>query len=128
MLSPFPTACFMTNRWRFAIDDRGYLYKCQRHLGKSDYACGNVFDGVEHNDVLDFYETAELHDPSCVDCFMLPICQGGCNANRLLHGNRFACPPSKSIAPDLVMTYYRYLTGEEDAMERTMSRYGRRSE
>lgn len=125
MLSPFPAPCFMVNKWRYAIDDRGLLYKCQKHLGKAEFSCGDVRSGIEENDYLAYYTTAKLHDHTCETCFMLPICQGGCNANRLLYGNRFACPPSKSIAPDLVMAYYRYLTGEDELLERTMSRYRR---
>ena len=123
MLSPFPAPCFMINKWRFAIDDRGFLYKCQKHLGKEEFSCGNVFSGVEENDCYSYYATDELHDQKCAGCFMLPICQGGCNANRLIYGEKFACPPSKSIAPDLVMAYYKYLKGENKPLERTMSKY-----
>lgn len=123
MLTPFPAPCYQTNRWRFVIDDRGKLYKCQKHLGKEKFSCGDVFSGVDKNDYYRYYATEQLHDEECRECFMLPICQGGCNANRLLYGSKFACPPSKSIAKDLVLTYYRYLTGDEEGIERTMSRY-----
>ena len=123
MLSPFPAPCFMTNKWRFVIDDCGKLYKCQKHLGKEAYSCGDVFAGVQENEYFSYYTTSELHDEHCASCFMLPICQGGCNANRLLYGDKFACPPSKSIAQDLVMAYYRYLTGDDELLEKTMSKY-----
>lgn len=123
MLSPFPAPCFMTNKWRFVIDDRGKLYKCQKHLGREEYSCGDVFSGVQENECFSYYATSGLHDPQCEACFMLPICQGGCNANRLLYGDKFACPPSKSIAQDLVMAYYRYLTGDDELMGKTMSKY-----
>lgn len=125
MLAPFPAPCFMVNKWRFVIDDRGLLYKCQKHLGKEEFSCGSVFSGIEKNTYYAYYVTDELHDTKCADCFMLPICQGGCNANRLLYGDKFACPPSKPIAPDLVMAYYRYLMGENEPLERTMSKYGK---
>ena len=93
----------------FVIDDKGYLYKCQKHLGKKQFSCGNVYDGVEKNDTYDFYVTDKLHDDNCKNCNMLPICQGGCKANRLLYGDKFACPPSKSIIKKLVKKYYDYL-------------------
>ena len=116
MLAPFPAACFMVNKNRYAIDDKGYLYKCQKHLGKSEFNCGDVKNGIKYNDIYQHYCTPKLHDEGCEKCFMLPICQGGCNANRLLYGNKFACPPSKSIAPQLVKAYYEYIMkgGESD--------------
>lgn len=109
LLSPFPAPCLIINRWRFAIDDRGLLYKCQKHLGQERFSCGSVFDGIEENDCYRYFSTDEIHDKDCEDCAIFPICHGGCNANRLQYGNKFACPPSKTIMPQLVMAYYRYL-------------------
>ena len=106
MLAPFPANCFMVNRNRFVIDDAGRLYKCQKHLGKPKFSCGDVFNGPSHNKMYLYYVTEKLHDERCADCNILPICQGGCNANRLLYGHRFACPPSKSIIEKLVLKYY----------------------
>lgn len=112
MIAPFPANCFMVNRHRYVIDDTGKLYKCQKHLGKEKFSCGDVFSGPDKNEIYDFYVTEQFHDENCTQCAMLPICQGGCNANRLLYGNKFACPPSKSIVEKLVMKYYQYVTGE----------------
>ena len=109
MIAPFPANCYMVNKSRFVIDDKGYLYKCQKHLGVQRFNCGSVFEGVIENDIFSYYSTARLHDEKCAKCRMLPICQGGCNANRLLHGDRFACPPSKSIIEKLVFRYYQYI-------------------
>ena len=108
MLAPFPANCFMVNKNRYVIDDRGYLYKCQKHLGKIKFNCGNVVTGPVEIDINDYYVTEKLHDEKCAECNMLPICQGGCNANRLLYGHKFACPPSKSIIKQLVKKYYDY--------------------
>ena len=109
MLAPFPAACYMVNRYRFVIDDQGILYKCQKHLGQPDFSCGDVRNGFIENNIFHYYSTEKLHDSSCEHCFMLPICQGGCNANRLLYGSKFACPPSKTIVQKLVKAYYDYL-------------------
>ncbi|MFZ1780514.1 MAG: radical SAM protein [Enterococcus aquimarinus] len=109
MLSPFPAPCFMVNKDRYVIDDAGNLYKCQKHLGKEQFRCGTVFDNVDKNEIFNYYSTQKVHDDNCVDCKMFPICQGGCNANRLLYGSKFACPPSKSIVEKLVLKYYQYL-------------------
>ena len=112
MLAPFPASCYMVNKDRFVIDDKGYIYKCQKHLGKNQFSCGDVFNGIKKNDVYRFYVTDHLHSEICKDCNMLPICQGGCKANRLLYGDKYACPPSKSIINKLVMKYYEYLLNE----------------
>ncbi len=109
MLAPFPANCFMVNKNRYVIDDSGLLYKCQKHLGKPQYSCGNVRNGPIYNDIFSYYVTEKLHDKKCKDCAILPICQGGCNANRLLYGHKFACPPSKSIIDKLVLKYYHYV-------------------
>lgn len=114
MLAPFPANCFMVNKDRYVIDDAGLLYKCQKHLGKQEYNCGNVWDGPIENEIYSHYVTAELHDKHCIDCRMLPICQGGCNANRLLYGHKYACPPSKSIIEKLVLKYYHYVTSGDE--------------
>lgn len=113
MLAPFPAPCFMVNKYRFVIDDAGYLYKCQKHLGKQEYNCGSVYTGISRNDIYYQYVTSDLFDIHCSECFMLPICQGGCNANRILYGNKFACPPSKTIIKQLVLEYYKYLVNIE---------------
>lgn len=112
MLAPFPANCFMVNKDRYVIDDAGLLYKCQKHLGKPQFSCGNVKDGPIKNDVYFHYVTEKLHDERCKECRMLPICQGGCNANRLLYGHKFACPPAKSIIEKLVLKYFHYIMNE----------------
>ena len=112
MIAPFPAPCFMVNKNRYVIDDAGLLYKCPKHLGKPKYSCGSVFEGVAENDYYHYYVTEKLHDENCIHCNMLPICQGGCNANRLIHGNKFSCPPSKTIIKLLVKKYYEYVVND----------------
>lgn len=117
LLSPFPAPCMMINKWRFAVDDRGLLYKCQKHLGQERFSCGSVFEGIDANDCYRYFSTDELHDERCENCAIFPICHGGCNANRLMYGDKFACPPSKTIMPKLVMAYYRYLMDNQSREE-----------
>lgn len=117
MLSPFPAPCYMVNKNKYVIDDKGYLYKCQRHLGHSNMNCGNVFDGIDKNKYYHYYSTYEIHNPECVNCNMFPLCQGGCNSNRLLFGEKFSCPPSKTILNKLVLEYYKYLENNNSFKE-----------
>lgn len=114
MLAPFPANCYMINKDRFVIDDLGILYKCQKHLGRKEYSCGDVFSGPKRNKIYYHYSTEKLKDKKCATCEILPICQGGCNANRLLYGEKFACPPMKTISKQLVKAYYDAIRKEED--------------
>lgn len=112
MLAPFPANCYMVNMHRYVIDDAGYLYKCQKHLGKPQFSCGDVFTGPIKNENYNYYVCEKVHDLKCQKCNIFPICQGGCNANRLIYGNKYACPPSKSIVEKLVLKYYHYLISD----------------
>ena len=112
MLAPFPASCFMVNKDRYVIDDKGYLYKCQKQLGRKEMNCGDVYSGVRINDIYNYYVTDRLHGDKCRDCNILPICQGGCKANRLLYGDKYACPPSKTIIDKLVLKYYEYIIND----------------
>ena len=114
MLAPFPASCLMVNKNRFVIDHQGLLYKCQKHLGKSKFNCGDVFTGPVENEIFNYYSTENIADEECVNCRMFPICQSGCKANRLLYGSKYACPPTKSILNKLVMEYYKYLLDEQE--------------
>ena len=114
MLSPFPASCLMVNKNRFVIDHKGLLYKCQKHLGKSKFNCGDVFNGPVENEIFNYYSTEEIADEDCMDCRIFPICQSGCKANRLLYGKKHACPPTVSVIEKLVMEYYEHLLSKEE--------------
>ncbi|MDR0523758.1 MAG: radical SAM protein [Candidatus Methanoplasma sp.] len=109
MMMPFPVPCYAVDKMRFSVDSRGSIYKCHRHTGRESLSCGNVADGVIANDVYRHFVSAEPSDPECAHCFMYPVCLGGCPSNVLLTGEKHSCPPTKSIAKELVRAYYDYL-------------------
>lgn len=114
MIAPSPVSCYMSYKYRFAVDNKGDLYKCHRFLGRKEYSCGNIFTGVEENEIYKSFCTSDLVDDKCNSCRLLPICQGGCNANRILYSNENACTPIKDFIEQLIYMYYKELSRKEE--------------
>ena len=73
----------------FTVDDKGYLYKCWNHVGRTEYSVGQVLD--EENPWLKQTRTAfgatslgfdVTQEPECAECILLPQCNGGCPDKR----------------------------------------------
>lgn len=114
MIAPSPVSCYMSYKYRFAVDNNGDLYKCHRFLGRKQYSCGNIFKGVEENEIYKSFCTSNLVDKDCNNCRLLPICQGGCNANRILYNKKEACTPIKDFIEQLIYMYYKELSRKEE--------------
>lgn len=107
-LMPNAFSCGMTTRNRISIDADGSLYKCHRLSGKKQYACGTVFDGLDRdNEIYNFFRKTVIEDEDCRKCSILPICQGGCKAQRILYGNKQKCHRIKQIQGELVNLCYK---------------------
>lgn len=113
MIAPSSVSCYMSYKYRFAVDNNGDLYKCHRFLGRKQYSCGDIFKGVEENEIYKSFCTSNLVDKDCNNCRLLPICQGGCNANRILYNKEDACTPIKGFIEQLIYMYYKELCGKE---------------
>lgn len=109
---PQPINCYASCQNVFSIDCHGKLYKCHRGLGRNEYACGDVFHGVEKNDTYNFFCNTELSIADCNNCAILPICQGGCKINARLYKGKGCCAPSKAIINQLVQLYREDLENE----------------
>lgn len=78
------TACFATDPYSYVINTDGLLYKCTMDMADKSRAVGDVYDGVEKN--VPFIEwTTPVVPKKCLDCILLPVCQGGCRAGRILN-------------------------------------------
>lgn len=109
-LMPHSSACGMRVENRFAIDANGDLYKCHRLVGKKNYKVGNVFQGVDiENKYYKMFVSDEIDDPECLNCNILPICQTGCKANRLIIGDFAKCHKIKQSQSDLLAIYFKAL-------------------
>lgn len=109
---PQPINCYATCQNVFSIDCNGKLYKCHRGLGRDEYASGDVFSGVQKNDIYNFFCDTEFFMDECNDCAILPICQGGCKINAKLYNGKGCCAPSKAIINQLVQLYREDLEKE----------------
>lgn len=106
-LMPTCYICGMTTKQKFVVDSDGTLYKCHRFAGHHNLNCGNVFDGVNDNsESLKQFRSTTINDEQCKDCSILPICQSGCIAKRVLLGEGQKCHKIKQVQKDLVRLYY----------------------
>ncbi len=62
----------------------GEIYPCHRFAGNTEYILGNVFDGINRQDIRDkFAANNLLKKQHCKDCPSKYYCGGGCAANAL---------------------------------------------
>jgi uncharacterized protein len=72
-----PSPCMVDLHDAFTVHVDGSLYKCMGFVGHTDYAVGDVWQGMaEYSEVynLDHWRRHE----ECGDCVYLPLCFGGC--------------------------------------------------
>lgn len=89
-------ACFATDPYSYVINVDGILYKCTMDKMELSRSVGNVRDGIKMNNNLMEWTTPVLPG-QCIDCVLLPICQGGCRASRILNLDASGCEIKKQI-------------------------------
>ena len=87
-------SCFATDPYSYVINADGLLYKCTMDMSDTSQAIGNVEDGVKIGDSMIEWTMPTLPE-QCNKCILLPICQGGCRAGRLLNINMNDCAIKK---------------------------------
>lgn len=109
-LMPNCASCGILTNKRIIIDADGSLYKCHRLTGRKDWNVGNVFDGVDTECYAYRHFTSPyIDEEGCKKCNILPICNGGCRANRILYGPQHKCHKIKQVQSELVKLYYEKL-------------------
>jgi uncharacterized protein len=87
---PSPTSAFcMAQRVNaFLIDHEGNLYRCFNYVGDSGKMMGNIRDSVDysHPNFTRLFAFNAFEDEECSGCTLLPICLGGCPAQRVDRG------------------------------------------
>jgi len=90
--------CGLVNTRSVLIGPHGELYKCHRSPGVDSMIIGNIWEDRFYNDVeFAFYTTVD--DPTkikCSQCEYLPVCMGGCQANRVSNFINFNCGTRKA--------------------------------
>lgn len=89
-------ACFATDPYSYVINTDGLLYKCTMGKMVSSQSVGNVTDGIVMNNSIIEWTTPNL-PKQCNECKLLPICQGGCRASRMLNMDESGCEIKKQL-------------------------------
>lgn len=73
---PRISACYFYQKGAFSVDVNGDIFICERKLGHSQEAIGNINEKGAFE-----YDTREISGrrDECQRCIFLPKCQGGCN-------------------------------------------------
>ena len=65
-----------------AVTPTGDLYPCHQFVGHDEFKLGDVFHGVERNDIVEEFKLCNVYaKDKCKDCFARFYCSGGCAAN-----------------------------------------------
>ncbi|MCD8326455.1 MAG: thioether cross-link-forming SCIFF peptide maturase [Lachnospiraceae bacterium] len=72
-----------------AVTPWGDFYPCHQFVGNEDFLLGNVFEGIQRQDIVDEFKCCNVYaKPKCRDCFAKYYCSGGCAANSYnFHGD-----------------------------------------
>ena len=109
-LKPKCSFCGIGGERRITIDANGDLYKCHRLVGRKEFNVGSVVNGVKsESEIYKYFKDSEISNQECLDCSILPICQGGCKGNSLMYGTSHRCHNIKQIKADVVRLYYESL-------------------
>ena len=89
-LKPKGAGCGYMVNGRCLIDGRGFLYRCEHHVGNESLAIGDVENGFYHNAVDNEFLFAPIPE-KCRRCSVMPACMGGCISDRILHDKWIGC-------------------------------------
>lgn len=106
-------ACIINS---YVIAPNGDLYKCWNEIGRKNFVVGNIKNKkIVHNyDLISEYAVTynKFNDSKCLNCFLLPVCEGGCPSNRynyqIGNSNLEICPYNlENIDLSLELMYER---------------------
>ncbi|MDE6330258.1 MAG: SPASM domain-containing protein [Muribaculaceae bacterium] len=90
-ISFFPSimrnSCSARNINSLVIGPDGELYKCWEEVGRNECIVGNIKESTYNRGLMLRYTAGidQLDDSQCIECRLLPICDGGCPRVRLLN-------------------------------------------
>ncbi|CDF58335.1 thioether cross-link-forming SCIFF peptide maturase [Thermobrachium celere] len=65
-----------------AVTPDGDIYPCHQFVGNEDFKLGNVFTGIENNELIKTFKNGHIYNkPKCMECWARFYCSGGCQAN-----------------------------------------------
>lgn len=106
--------CAIRNRNALVIGPEGELYKCWNDVGNKSKIIGNIDGKITNEALLLRYLVAAnpFEDPKCQECFLLPVCGGGCPYSRIQNEyegtNINTCLYIKDHLEDFLVTHAEY--------------------
>ncbi len=97
-------SCFATYNNSFVITPKGDLYKCAMAIKNPKQKIGNVSTPIALSKALIDWQQPQLPE-KCSRCSLLPICQGGCRAARILNLNMEDCTIFKYSLNSILKRY-----------------------
>lgn len=103
--------CGADNCNAFVIDHEGYMYKCWNDVGVETLAIGNVMDEENVDDLncmnnINYLLWTPFDYEECKECWLLPICMGGCPWNGTHKGDKPECEKWKYIIEKALLEQY----------------------
>lgn len=76
--------CMFRCNHAFAIDSKGYIYRCLEHLGMPSTKVGDLNSGILSNVSMakTTFQDNPFEDERCISCNFFPVCGGGCPIDR----------------------------------------------
>jgi len=117
-ISLYPTLksgdCIARQKNGYVIGVNGELYKCYEDIGKKEKEIGNIFEKEINEPLLTEYLIGadQLFDKECIDCKLLPICNGGCpyvriNNNKTGSSNNENCVIFKDFEKEFILAHIK---------------------
>ncbi len=86
----------------YVVGPDGSLYKCWQDLGVSTKVIGSIFNNICTKPTLlanYLTDSSKFNDNVCKECFLMPVCSGGCSLkryeNKFKNANHNICPYSQ---------------------------------
>lgn len=77
----------------FSVSHQGRLFLCQRFTGQDKYCMGDLENGFDRTNLVDFREKAEISNKEeCRHCWARTLCTGGCYHEACIRENDFLKP------------------------------------
>lgn len=105
--------CGVRNANNVVIGPKGELYKCWNDVGNKAKIVGTLDGDISNEPLLLRYLVGAdpFDDPKCKECFLLPVCGGGCPYTRLQNyyegKNINTCDLIKDNLEEFLMLHYR---------------------
>ncbi|MES0491478.1 MAG: SPASM domain-containing protein [Leptospirales bacterium] len=76
------------------VNPGGELFLCHRLIGQSEYALGNIYDGIDRTKQAQIIEsTAVGNKQGCTNCWAKHFCGGGCHYEVHLQNDNISATP-----------------------------------